>query len=92
MRIFFLGDIVGRSGREAVKNKLPELIKKYSPDVIIANGENSAAGYGLTKEIALDLFSASTRCACCKADVCYECNEVLAEPSKLLIAADHAPA
>ena len=56
MKIIFIGDIVGRSGREAVKNKLPELIKKYSPDVIIANGENSAAGYGLTKEIALDLF------------------------------------
>lgn len=56
MKIIFIGDIVGRSGREAVKNKLPEIIKKYSPDVIIANGENSAAGYGLTKEIALDLF------------------------------------
>ena len=40
MRIVFLGDIVGRSGRQVVKDYLPEVIEKYKPDFIIANGEN----------------------------------------------------
>ncbi len=56
MRIIFIGDIVGKSGREAIEKKLPIIRKKYNPDIIIANGENAASGYGLTKKIANDLF------------------------------------
>ena len=56
MKIIFIGDIVGRSGREAVKENFFELKKKYLPDVIVANAENAASGYGLTKKIALELF------------------------------------
>ncbi|WP_038056282.1 TIGR00282 family metallophosphoesterase [Thermodesulfobacterium hydrogeniphilum] len=57
MKIIFLGDIVGKSGRKAVKMLLPELNKKYKSDFIIANGENAAGGYGLTEKIAEELFS-----------------------------------
>ena len=52
----FIGDIVGRSGRDAVEKNILELKKKYFPDVIIANAENAASGYGLTKKIAEELF------------------------------------
>nr|WP_156955567.1 TIGR00282 family metallophosphoesterase [Thermodesulfobacterium hydrogeniphilum] len=57
IKIIFLGDIVGKSGRKAVKMLLPELNKKYKSDFIIANGENAAGGYGLTEKIAEELFS-----------------------------------
>ena len=57
MKILFIGDIVGRSGREAVIKNLSNLKKKFNPDIIIANAENAAAGYGLTKKIAEELFN-----------------------------------
>ena len=57
MKILFIGDIVGRTGRTAIINKLPNLKKKFNPDVIIANAENAASGYGLTKKIANELFN-----------------------------------
>tara|TARA_Y100000590_G_scaffold395405_1_gene475366 strand:+ start:7211 stop:7999 length:789 start_codon:yes stop_codon:yes gene_type:complete len=56
MKILFIGDIVGRSGRQAVIKKLPGLKKKYNSEIIIANAENAASGYGLTKKIANELF------------------------------------
>jgi 2',3'-cyclic-nucleotide 2'-phosphodiesterase len=56
VKIIFIGDIVGKSGRDAVVKNIPTLKEKYNPDVIIANGENAASGYGLTKKIAEDLF------------------------------------
>jgi len=54
-RILFLGDIVGRPGRTAVKERLPELLRTYNPLFTIANGENSAGGVGITAEIAEEL-------------------------------------
>lgn len=57
MRIIFIGDIVGSPGRKAVKEFLPEVIKKYKPHFIVANGENAAGGYGLTEKVAEELFS-----------------------------------
>ena len=56
MKIIFIGDVVGKSGREAIKKNFLILKEKYVPDVIIVNAENSASGYGLTKKIALELF------------------------------------
>ena len=55
-RILFLGDIVGRPGREAIKCGLPELRQEHDPLFVIVNGENAAAGVGITPEIANDLF------------------------------------
>ncbi len=57
MKVIFLGDIVGEPGRRAVKELLPSLIKKYSCDFVVANGENAAGGFGLTEKIAEELFS-----------------------------------
>ncbi len=56
MHILFIGDIFGRPGRTIVKEKLPNLVKEHSIDLIIANGENSAAGFGITPPLAEELF------------------------------------
>jgi metallophosphoesterase (TIGR00282 family) len=56
LNILFIGDIFGRPGRTIVKDRLPELIKKHSIDLVIANGENSAAGFGITPPLADELF------------------------------------
>ena len=57
MRILFLGDIVGRSGCLAIKNNLPEIIKKKKIDFVIVNGENAAnQGVGITEMISKQLF------------------------------------
>jgi metallophosphoesterase (TIGR00282 family) len=54
--VLFLGDIIGRPGRNALKKFLPSLVGKYSPAIIIANGENAAGGSGITEEISKELF------------------------------------
>ncbi|MFQ5874310.1 MAG: TIGR00282 family metallophosphoesterase, partial [Dehalococcoidia bacterium] len=51
-----IGDIVGRPGRRAVEKLLPDLRGEYEIDLAIANGENSAGGYGLTLETSHELF------------------------------------
>ncbi|NLP44927.1 MAG: TIGR00282 family metallophosphoesterase, partial [Peptococcaceae bacterium] len=56
MWILFIGDVVGKPGREAIKSFLPGLKQEYSLDLVIANGENAAGGRGITKEVANELF------------------------------------
>ena len=56
MKILFIGDIFGKPGREIVRRALPALIERHSLDFVIANGENSAAGFGITGDIADVLF------------------------------------
>ena len=51
MRILFIGDIVGKPGRELVRRGLPGLVEQHSVDLVIANAENAAAGFGITREI-----------------------------------------
>lgn len=59
MRVLFIGDIMGRPGREAVSRMLPKLKDEYGRiDFAIANSENSAAGFGLTEKVMHDLFTA----------------------------------
>jgi metallophosphoesterase (TIGR00282 family) len=58
MRILFLGDVVGRSGRTAVCRELPQLKRGLGADFVIVNGENSAGGFGITETICQDLFDA----------------------------------
>jgi metallophosphoesterase (TIGR00282 family) len=53
----FLGDIIGRPGRVALRKFLPSLREKYSPAFIVANGENAAGGVGITEEVGRELFS-----------------------------------
>lgn len=54
-RILFIGDIVGRPGRDLVKQGLAAMIDHHSIDLVIANAENSAAGFGITREIGEQL-------------------------------------
>lgn len=56
MKIIFLGDIVGRSGRTVVEEELPGLREKLGADFVIVNGENAAAGFGITDKICRQLF------------------------------------
>ena len=56
MRILFIGDIFGKPGRTIVKDRLPGLVKDRAIDLVIANGENSAAGFGITPPLAEELF------------------------------------
>lgn len=56
--ILFLGDIVGKPGRRTVTGFMPELKAKYAPDMIIANGENSAGGLGIDPGTAQEIYAA----------------------------------
>jgi 2',3'-cyclic-nucleotide 2'-phosphodiesterase len=56
MRILFIGDIFGRPGRTIVKDRLPGIVRDHAIDLIIANGENAAAGFGITPALAEELF------------------------------------
>lgn len=58
MRILFIGDIVGQPGRRAVRTLLPVLRERHSLDCVIANGENSAGGSGITPGTATEIFEA----------------------------------
>ena len=56
MKIIFFGDIVAKAGRRALHKYLPQIRSKFSPDFIIANGENASGGMGLTPDVAEELF------------------------------------
>ncbi len=58
MRILFVGDIVGRSGRTVVTERLPKLVRDWKLDLVVANGENSAGGFGITAAIYRELLDA----------------------------------
>jgi metallophosphoesterase (TIGR00282 family) len=58
MRLLFLGDIVGRTGRNAVIDRLPGLVETFRLDFVAINGENSAGGFGITEEICRDVLDA----------------------------------
>ena len=57
MRILLIGDVIGRPGRDAVGAELPNLREKLSLDFVILNAENAAGGFGLTRNIANELFA-----------------------------------
>ena len=56
MRILFIGDIFGRPGRTIVRDKLKDLVREHRIDLVLANGENAAAGFGITPALAEDFF------------------------------------
>jgi len=62
MRILFIGDIVGRPGREVVTAQVPVLRENLQLDFVVANGENAAGGFGLTRSIANELFASGVDC------------------------------
>jgi metallophosphoesterase (TIGR00282 family) len=58
VKLLFIGDIVGEPGRKAVKHLVPKLRERHGLDFVIANGENSAGGSGLTPKTAAEIFAA----------------------------------
>ena len=58
MRLLFLGDMVGKTGRTAVWERLPGLIADFRLDFVIVNGENAAGGFGITEEIFRETIAA----------------------------------
>ena len=57
MIILFIGDIIGRPGRELLRKGLAALVERHRVDCVIANAENSAAGFGITKDIGDTILS-----------------------------------
>ena len=55
MRILFIGDVFGQPGRRIVKEMLPALVGEYDPDLVLANSENAAGGFGITPPIVEEL-------------------------------------
>jgi 2',3'-cyclic-nucleotide 2'-phosphodiesterase len=58
MRLLFLGDIVGRPGRNAVTERLPALRERWRLDCVVINGENAAGGFGITEAICDEILMA----------------------------------
>ena len=56
MKILFIGDIVGKPGRRVIREMLPEIISDHGIDFVVANCENAAAGFGVTREIVEEFF------------------------------------
>ncbi len=65
MKILFIGDIVGSPGRKAVQQLVPALRQQHAIDVVIANGENSAGGSGITPKTAAEIFAGSVDVITC---------------------------
>lgn len=60
MRILFVGDVVGLPGRRALRAGLDSASRRFSPDVVVVNGENAAGGLGITPAVAAELFAAGS--------------------------------
>ena len=58
MRILFVGDVVGRSGRTAISEYLPGMVRDWKLDLVVVNGENSAGGFGITEAIYQEFLDA----------------------------------
>jgi 2',3'-cyclic-nucleotide 2'-phosphodiesterase len=58
VRLIFLGDVVGRAGRDALARELPLLKERYAPDLVVVNGENAAHGFGITEDMFLGFLAA----------------------------------
>src|SRR5262249_15868642 len=56
MRILFIGDVIGRPGRDVLASELPSLRERLGIDFVVANGENAAGGFGITRAVANELF------------------------------------
>ena len=62
MKLLFVGDVFGRSGRDALQKYIPELKSKLSPDMIVVNGDNAAHGRGITRKICEEFFGLGVDC------------------------------
>ena len=62
VKILFIGDIIGKPGRQALARELDRLVDRHRVDLVIANGENAAGGFGLTLETVKELFDLGVSC------------------------------
>jgi len=62
MRVLFIGDVVGKPGRRMLTRNLDGLVDRHRVDFIVANAENAAGGFGVTPEVAAELFDLRTHC------------------------------
>jgi len=62
MRLLFIGDIVGRAGREILLERLPQLRRDWNLDFVVVNGENAAGGFGITEAICKEILDAGADC------------------------------
>jgi len=93
LRILVVGDIVGRPGRTAAKQLVPLLRADYEADLVIANAENAAAGFGITEKIVRELLDAQIDCLT-TGNHCFakkEAYEVYDRESRLLRPANYPP-
>lgn len=56
MKVLFIGDIMGEPGRRAIARQLPKVVAEHGVDLVIGNGENAAGGFGITNDLAHELF------------------------------------
>ncbi len=56
MKVLFIGDIIGKVGRITTKELIPNIVNRYKVDMVIANGENAAGGFGITEEVVSEIF------------------------------------
>jgi hypothetical protein len=82
MKILFIGDIVGQPGRRAVRELVPALVEDYRIDMVIANCENAAAGFGVTRDIVEELYR-------CRIDVLTSGNHIWDKKEVLEFAEDY---
>jgi len=62
VKILFIGDIIGKPGRQALSRELDRLVDRHAVDLVIVNGENAAGGFGLTLDTAKELFDMGVHC------------------------------
>ena len=62
MRLLFIGDIIGRAGRNVLNERLPGLRQTWALDFVVVNGENSAGGFGITESICDEIIEAGADC------------------------------
>ncbi len=93
MKLLFIGDIVGRAGRKMLNEHLNRLIDKQMIDLVVANGENAAAGYGLTASVLQELFKTGVDVVTSGNHIWdkREINDVLERESRLLRPANYPP-
>ena len=93
MKLLFIGDIVGRAGRKALSESLDRLVDRHLVDLIVANGENAAAGYGLTGSVLTELFAAGVDVVTSGNHIWdkREINPILERENRLLRPANYPP-
>jgi metallophosphoesterase (TIGR00282 family) len=93
VKLLFIGDIVGRAGRSMLTEHLDRLIDRQMIDLVVANGENAAAGYGLTGKVLHDLLGAGINVVTSGNHIWdkREINEALESEGRLLRPANYPP-